>query len=321
MVRSSVKEYLTHHKSALVSKKMQRHTITFSHLIDQDKILLARDEKGERTLYIDGQGIDEHFGHVNEREAKAYVTNHLGSVLNTEVASDRKMFGPFGERLSKDQDDDHGKESLDPVAYGFAGRSCDTETGLYYNRARSYNPNMGRFMTKDPIGYRSGDTNLYRFVGNNPLVATDPYGECTLSLGVMGSVGAVVFGGAGGALNFGYSNEKGFSFSLTRQTELGLSGTPEASVLGSLSVSDALDVSGLNGESNNYTFAPAVGILQGGGYFSQSTSSDVTSVGLVLGFTTPTFGVPISTSVQTTTPIGAGETYGPPIPSGLLSGD
>lgn len=44
-----------------------------------------------------------------------------------------------------------------------------------------YAPIVGRFTTEDPIGFDSGDSNFYRYVGNNPLVETDPSGLSALS--------------------------------------------------------------------------------------------------------------------------------------------
>lgn len=43
--------------------------------------------------------------------------------------------------------------------------------------ARIYHPFRGRFLTKDPIGFAAGDTNLYRYVFNSPTNYTDPTGE------------------------------------------------------------------------------------------------------------------------------------------------
>lgn len=56
------------------------------------------------------------------------------------------------------------------------GREWDKETGLYYYRARYYDPMEGRFISKDPIGFRGGDANLYGYVRNNPTNLTDPSG-------------------------------------------------------------------------------------------------------------------------------------------------
>ncbi|MDD3596769.1 RHS repeat-associated core domain-containing protein [Sulfuricurvum sp.] len=71
--------------------------------------------------------------------------------------------------------DDEGKaiQTLNP--YRYTGREIDTDD-LYYYRARYYDPTMGRFITPDPIGFLGGDTNFYRYVGNDPMNYTDPSG-------------------------------------------------------------------------------------------------------------------------------------------------
>jgi len=47
--------------------------------------------------------------------------------------------------------------------------------GLVYMRNRWYDPNTGRFTQEDPIGY-AGGSNLYAYVGNNPVSFSDPFG-------------------------------------------------------------------------------------------------------------------------------------------------
>ena len=59
--------------------------------------------------------------------------------------------------------------------YMFTGRRFDYETGLYYYRARYYNPYIGRFLQTDPIGYGAG-INWYAYCGNNPVNRADPAG-------------------------------------------------------------------------------------------------------------------------------------------------
>jgi uncharacterized protein (TIGR02594 family) len=66
-----------------------------------------------------------------------------------------------------------GIQTLNP--YRYTGRECDTDD-LYYYRARYYDPTIGRFITPDPIGFLGGDTNFYRYVGNDPVNFVDPSG-------------------------------------------------------------------------------------------------------------------------------------------------
>ena len=47
---------------------------------------------------------------------------------------------------------------------------------FYFTRARFYNNEYRRFNSLDPIGLQGGDTNLYRYVGNNPQSFIDPSG-------------------------------------------------------------------------------------------------------------------------------------------------
>jgi len=58
----------------------------------------------------------------------------------------------------------------------FQGREFDTETGLYYFRARYLHPQLGRFLQTDPVGYKDS-MNLYQSFGNNPVNFVDPMGE------------------------------------------------------------------------------------------------------------------------------------------------
>jgi RHS repeat-associated protein len=51
----------------------------------------------------------------------------------------------------------------------------DTETCLYYNRARYYDPLTGRLTTEDPIDFQGG-INFYAYAQNNPTLLTDPMG-------------------------------------------------------------------------------------------------------------------------------------------------
>lgn len=63
--------------------------------------------------------------------------------------------------------------------FGFAGGIYDSDTKLVRFGARDYDSETGRWTTKDPILFKGGQTNLYVYVGNNPINLIDPTGLTT----------------------------------------------------------------------------------------------------------------------------------------------
>ena len=57
----------------------------------------------------------------------------------------------------------------------YCGYRFDTDTKLSYVRNRTYNPVLGRWIQRDPIGY-DGGINLYQVVGSGPVENVDPSG-------------------------------------------------------------------------------------------------------------------------------------------------
>jgi RHS repeat-associated protein len=80
----------------------------------------------------------------------------------------------------------------------FPGQYHDKETGLYHNGFRDYHPTTGRYIESDPVGLAAG-LNTYAYVGNNPLVLSDPIGinaQGQVWGGALGGIAGAVIGGA-----------------------------------------------------------------------------------------------------------------------------
>ena len=128
-----------------------------------------------QTRYLYGPGIDELFARIGtgEEDPQWYLADRLGSVRQILGASgavlDEISYDSFGGILSESNPSQGDR-------FKFTGREYSPELGIYYYRARWYDPGSGRFISQDPIGFSAGDVNLYRYVGNAPGDATDPSG-------------------------------------------------------------------------------------------------------------------------------------------------
>ena len=83
----------------------------------------------------------------------------------------------------------------------FPGQYVDAETGLHYNFQRYYDPDTGRYVSADPIGYLGGQASLYGYVRNSPIRWSDPPGlsAATLAADELGKAVAASGATAGAA--------------------------------------------------------------------------------------------------------------------------
>jgi RHS repeat-associated protein len=124
-----------------------------------------------QTVYIHGPNIDEPLAIERDGNYAYYHADGLGSVVS--------ITDPSRNVLQTYTYDAFG--SITPStsfrnSFTYTGREYDEETGLYFYRARYYDPRLGRFLNVDPIGFEGGDTNLYAYVWNNPVNWIDPWG-------------------------------------------------------------------------------------------------------------------------------------------------
>jgi RHS repeat-associated protein len=110
------------------------------------------------------------------------VTSVVGLSGHSGTVEQRRVYAPFGETLSETAPS--GGTGSGPLSneLAYTGRERDPATGLYYVRARWYDPEIGRFLSEDPLGFDAGDINLYAYVGNNPLGGNDPLGQEAIGL-------------------------------------------------------------------------------------------------------------------------------------------
>jgi RHS repeat-associated protein len=164
------------YKHDVYGRRIEKKVDGFStrYLYDGDQVIAEYD--GNNNLlrkYIYGPGIDQPVCMIEEAESETYYYHFdaLGSVVALSDSSGDTVqtyqYTVYGEVWASDIDF--------PNPYMFAGRRYDIEIGLYYNRARYYNPFIGRFLQIDPVGYKVG-MNLYAYCGNSPLNFVDPSG-------------------------------------------------------------------------------------------------------------------------------------------------
>ena len=95
------------------------------------------------------------------------MTDIVSSSNGSDV--DHIVYDPYGNIVTQ-------TNAADGDRFLFAGMEYDSTTGLYYDHARYYDSVVGRFVSQDPEGFTEGDTDLYRYVGNNPTGGTDTSG-------------------------------------------------------------------------------------------------------------------------------------------------
>jgi filamentous hemagglutinin len=117
-------------------------------------------------------------GFVEGTNTYLYGRDRLGSIVELIDAAtgnivSRRNYSPYGELL-----DETGTVQAD---FGYTGHFYDDDLALYHAPARVYDPALGRWLSADPFPDAEllpEGSNLYAYVGNDPINFTDPLGFC-----------------------------------------------------------------------------------------------------------------------------------------------
>ncbi|MCL5292149.1 MAG: RHS repeat-associated core domain-containing protein [Actinobacteria bacterium] len=154
------------------------------------QVLQTINEKSKTDTFIYGL---QRIAKVNDKaKADYYLYDALGSVTgltNEKGALTAKYsYNEFGIPTASSKFGQGGERSN---TYGYTGEDFDQTTGLLYLRARYYSPEIGRFISQDPLPgnlITPRTQNRYAYVLNNPLSYID-----RLGLGPKGGTGATTF--------------------------------------------------------------------------------------------------------------------------------
>lgn len=153
------------------------------YVYDGEHIALVFDGEGNQlSRYLHGPQIDQVLAEeTSDGEVSWALADHQGSV--------RDVIDSQGTVLNHITYDSYGQVTSETnpeldFRFGYTGRERDEETGLYYYRARYFDPAVGTFVSADPLGFGAGDSNLYSYVFNSPTNFTDPSGESAIGDGI-----------------------------------------------------------------------------------------------------------------------------------------
>ena len=128
---------------------------------------------GVVARYTQTQNIDEPLAMLRSSATSYYQQDGLSSVTSLSNAAgslaQTYTFDSFGKTTNSTG------SLTNPFQY--TAREFDTETSLYFYRARYYDPNLGRFLSEDPIGF-AAEQNFYSYANNRVADLDDPFGLC-----------------------------------------------------------------------------------------------------------------------------------------------
>jgi RHS repeat-associated protein len=132
----------------------------------------TNDSGAVQNYYVHGLGLISRINNSGQR-----FTHHYDTIGNTVAVTDDSntvvetySYDDFGRVLASTGG------STNPFTFVGKYSVMDEGNGIFHMRARYYDTDTGRFISRDPLGFDGGDLNLYSYVGGNPTTGVDPKG-------------------------------------------------------------------------------------------------------------------------------------------------
>src|SRR5579875_3391351 len=127
----------------------------------------------ERYLY-NPNALSQFYGQVSANgTVQWFLTDNINSIRQVVSSNgnvlDAITYDPYGNIINQ-------TNAANAPRFLYAGGAYDSLTGYDQFGRRYYDPSDGRWTSQDPLGFKAGDTNLYRYTGNSPLNRTDSSG-------------------------------------------------------------------------------------------------------------------------------------------------
>jgi RHS repeat-associated protein len=175
---SKTVEYVYNDSDHRISKKVTgtgQTAVSENYVWDGDQLVAVMNSTGTVThQYFDAQSLDQVFADQTTVSGILWpVEDQAGTVRDvistTGATLDHRTLSSFGSLTTQtgpavDYDHFH------------SGMFWDSDSQLYYARARWYDPAAGRFIGEDPLGFEGGDLNVSRYANNDPVNFSDPTG-------------------------------------------------------------------------------------------------------------------------------------------------
>jgi RHS repeat-associated protein len=148
--------------------------LTLKYAYDGENLVEETNSSGAAVArYSQGLTVDEPLAMLRSSTTSYYHADGLGSVTSISnsagALAQTYAFDSFGNQTAS------SGSLTNP--FRFTARDFDSETNLYFFRARYLDPVAGRFIREDPLRFGAGDTNFYSYVSQNPVNYTDPSGR------------------------------------------------------------------------------------------------------------------------------------------------